>query len=140
MTNAFKFQIQEREITMLDNPDSWGLVAAFVVEHPQDEGCARPNYMRVTMGYSHKVMNAVGTDTWFGELVTWIYRMCPILIGSKAILCATCQNIGFVSSFQEKLWRASVFLTNAETTKMLILHSDVGHIPHDKREKLTSDS
>lgn len=139
MTDDFKFQMEERKYHVLDNPEAWGPVAAFVIDHPYDVGCGRANYMRVTMGYSHRVIQSVGEEGWVGALVTWFYKYLPVLIGAKAVLCTTCHNVGFVSPFHEKIWRAAQFFSNAEVSKMIVLQSDVDRVPYEKREQFFSD-
>lgn len=135
-----KFEMERRTYAVLDAPEDWGRVAEFVVDHPYEVGCGRPNYMRVTMGYSQRVLNALGEDSWFGKLVISVYKVFPLLIGAKAVLCTTCQNVGFISPLHEKLWRIALFFSNAEVSKMLVLQSDVDRVPYEKRGEFFGDS
>jgi hypothetical protein len=140
LTDDFKFQMEERTYEVLDNPEAWGRVAEFVVDHPYDVGCGRPNYIRVTMGYSQRVIQVVGEEGWLGAVATFFYKYFPILIGAKAVLCATCHNVGFISPLHERLWRIAQFFSNAEVSKMIVLQSDVDRVPYEKRDAFFSDS
>lgn len=140
MSNDFKFRMEDKQIEVLDNADSWGPVSAFMIEHPQDVGCGRPNYLRVTMGYADWLIDALGEEGWVGRLVTEIYKAVPSLIGAKAILCSSCQNIGFVSPMGERVWKAAKFFSTADTSRMLVLDIDAQRVPEEKREEFYSEA
>lgn len=133
--DEFEFQIGETEIRTVDDSKSWGLVPEFVVEHARVFGCARPEYMRVTIGYSSRAMEALGTDTPLGQFVTGVYRHLPFLIGSKALMCTKCQNLVFVSKAVGWLWMHLGFLRGSDNVKLLVFEGDACNIPHEKKKE-----
>ena len=135
MSDEFEFRMSENEISEVDNSNSWGSVAAFVADHPHVIGCGRPTYVRVTVGYSAKLMAALGEDTTLGKIVTAIYRVFPALIGSKAIMCAQCSNVVFISPFMQWLW---LHLAMDDTVNLLVFHEDTRNIPSERKEEFFS--
>lgn len=141
MSNQFGFQTEDRVSPVVDDPRIWGKVAEFVTQHPQDVGCARPFYVRATVGYSRGCIEVVGReDTWKERFLTGLYKAIPVLFGAKVVLCGACQNMVFISPWQERVWRFFQSLSPDPDAKMLILDEDAGNVPKDRMKEFSADA
>jgi hypothetical protein len=132
--------MEDREVEVVDDSRYWGDIAEFVVEHPQSVGCARPVYVRATVGYTRRAIEVIGEDSWWGSFMTWLYRLMPILFGGKVVMCSSCHNMVFVSSFQERVWSFFRSIQVEDNAKMLVFSEDVKYIPEEKVTKMKADA
>ena len=136
MTNhEFEFQMAEADV--YDDPRAWGLVAQFVVDHPQ-AGCAKATYVRATIGYIPSLLMQVGEDTAVGKFATWLYKYLPFLIGAKVLMCTQCNQVVFVSRTMQAIYLPLASLFGAEKVKVIVCQYDTFNIPHEKRDDFFS--
>lgn len=131
------FEFQMLEVSAVDNPKRWGLVSAFVVDHPQG-GCARATYIRATIGYISSVLMLVGTDSFWGKVVTAIYKWAPGLIGAKVLMCTQCHQVVFISKLVSSIYLPIAAFLGLSKVKIIVCPYDTFNIPHDKRDEFFS--